>query len=211
NPSEPSELLASAQLAEQANWLSSLSLLIDICDYYSRPKLYLILSLSKTEPTMYGLEPHHGIMFALDIPILEREGIARLLCERDDLGSPVDQFAFGRSGRRLSVYATGTAVHVTKGWHQTSSPHLTVQLREIYGGTGISIRVGTAHIYKDLSETIDWVGFGPKRLYRVWGVEKFLRFDKRDSNPNIPLRPTGSIPVYDPEWACYSRAFNCPF
>ncbi|KAF7566119.1 Dimer-Tnp-hAT domain containing protein [Pyrenophora tritici-repentis] len=31
NPSEPSELLASAQLAEQANWLSSLSLLIDIC------------------------------------------------------------------------------------------------------------------------------------------------------------------------------------
>ncbi|KAF7565243.1 hypothetical protein PtrM4_046770 [Pyrenophora tritici-repentis] len=29
NPSEPSELLASAQLAEQANWLSSLSLLID--------------------------------------------------------------------------------------------------------------------------------------------------------------------------------------
>ncbi|PWO24290.1 RPC34, DNA-directed RNA polymerase III, partial [Pyrenophora tritici-repentis] len=28
---EPSELLASAQLAEQANWLSSLSLLIDIC------------------------------------------------------------------------------------------------------------------------------------------------------------------------------------
>ncbi|KAI1521144.1 Dimer-Tnp-hAT domain containing protein, partial [Pyrenophora tritici-repentis] len=33
NPSEPSELLASAQLAEQANWLSSLSLLIDICGY----------------------------------------------------------------------------------------------------------------------------------------------------------------------------------
>ncbi|KAI0585646.1 hypothetical protein TUN199_05139, partial [Pyrenophora tritici-repentis] len=48
NPSEPSELLASAQLAEQANWLSSLSLLIDICaedkiegnDYESKSEEY---------------------------------------------------------------------------------------------------------------------------------------------------------------------------
>ncbi|KAI0568853.1 hypothetical protein Alg215_11963, partial [Pyrenophora tritici-repentis] len=37
NPSEPSELLASAQLAEQANWLSSLSLLIDICAFHHVP------------------------------------------------------------------------------------------------------------------------------------------------------------------------------
>ncbi|KAI0568445.1 hypothetical protein TUN199_11998, partial [Pyrenophora tritici-repentis] len=42
NPSEPSELLASAQLAEQANWLSSLSLLIDICDRRGRLKADII-------------------------------------------------------------------------------------------------------------------------------------------------------------------------
>ncbi|PWO19672.1 fungal cellulose binding domain containing protein, partial [Pyrenophora tritici-repentis] len=45
---EPSELLASAQLAEQANWLSSLSLLIDICAY--KPGVGLCASKWAQEP-----------------------------------------------------------------------------------------------------------------------------------------------------------------
>ncbi|KAI0575773.1 hypothetical protein TUN199_10292, partial [Pyrenophora tritici-repentis] len=54
NPSEPSELLASAQLAEQANWLSSLSLLIDICAQWAHescPHLeVLVWGMSKETP-----------------------------------------------------------------------------------------------------------------------------------------------------------------
>ncbi|KAI1529584.1 repeatmulti-domain protein [Pyrenophora tritici-repentis] len=49
NPSEPSELLASAQLAEQANWLSSLSLLIDICDDETQADHLIIKSRLENE------------------------------------------------------------------------------------------------------------------------------------------------------------------
>ncbi|KAI0603902.1 Peptidase-S15 domain-containing protein, partial [Pyrenophora tritici-repentis] len=79
NPSEPSELLASAQLAEQANWLSSLSLLIDIC-----ARTVVLPVGYKKDPGCRAWETE--AVFEQDIPIPLRDGVVI----RADVFRPAD-------------------------------------------------------------------------------------------------------------------------
>ncbi|KAI4646362.1 uncharacterized protein J4E78_009284 [Alternaria triticimaculans] len=151
----------------------------------------------------------YGIVFRDGIDPKVQVGIHNDLANRWDRTSVVDQFAFGRwDEARLPQGATGTQVYVREGWHQESEPHFTVELRFVYGTTGVHRHWATAHVYLDFSESViktcdkvdgrqRWCFVKPlwAEHHRVW--------DSRGPRPAVLPRPPRGMryaPKYPPVW-----------
>ena len=110
-------------------------------------------------------------MFDPDVSLEDWVGIHIDLCNRRNPTSVVEQFAFGLWGEsRLPLLATGTQVYVTKSWHQEAASHFTVQLRFVFGTTGVTQLYGTAHVDLDFSESVVFVRAGRRECWvkQLW-------------------------------------------
>ncbi|EOA90781.1 uncharacterized protein SETTUDRAFT_24911 [Exserohilum turcica Et28A] len=124
-------------------------------------------------------EKCYGIHFSRHISREECDKIHKVLCERRDDASVIDQFAFGLSDpTHFPENVIGTLVYVSKGWHaEEQQPHFTVELHYVYEWAWNS-HVATCHVYEDFSESVEWKADARHlRQYKQWRATRYGVWD----------------------------------